>query len=319
MGLSAGRPVVDVAVGVLTRSDGRVLMAQRLPGKAGAGSWEFPGGQIDPGESAAEAAARELLEEVGVHAHVLEPWRCYEHDFVRKRVRLTWFRVVEWSGEPRGVEGQRVAWVDPQSPGVAPVLASNQLALTVLGLPNLVAVATVGREPDASRSLVARVPLMVDRGLRLMVVRASHLAPAQRVQLAGRLRQTCGGTPLRVVLSGTSLESSQSGADGLHSSAAALAGLGTRPRTELWVVSAHSATQVSRADALGADVALVSPVLPTVSHPGLEALGWAGLRELVAASRLPVYAQGGLGPEHLQTARAAGAVGVAVDAERLDL
>ena len=59
-------PLVSVAVAVLLRRDGRVLLAQRLPGTPYAGYWEFPGGKLEPGESVAEALARELDEELGI-------------------------------------------------------------------------------------------------------------------------------------------------------------------------------------------------------------------------------------------------------------
>jgi 8-oxo-dGTP diphosphatase len=309
--------VVDVAVGVLRAPDGSVLLAERRPGRDAAGFWELPGGQVDPGESAAQAAARELLEEVGVRALELEPWRVYEHDFPAKRVRLHWFHVHRWSGEPTGREGQRVAWVDPAHPTVGPLLASNELAFATLALPELVAVARVSREPGAPEELLAKIPSLVADGLRLLIVRTLDLAPGQRVQLTRRLRQLREGTGLRLLLSGTALEARQAGAWGLHSSAAALAGLIERPPTRLWAVSAHNAQDLERASALGADVALVSPVLPTPAHPGDQALGWDGLQALVAATPLPVYAQGGLGPCDIGAARSAGALGVAVDTSRL--
>jgi len=312
-----GRPVVDVAVGVLRAPDGRVLLAERRAGKDAAGFWEVPGGKVDPGESAAQAAARELLEEVGVRALELAPWRVYEHDFPAKRVRLHWFNVRRWSGEPKGREGQRVAWVDPARPTVGPLLASNELAFATLALPELVGMARVNHAPGAPEELLARIPSLAADGLRLLVVRALDLAPGQRVQLTRRLRQLRRGTGLSLLLSGTALEARQAGACGLHSSAAALAGLTERPPTRLWAVSAHNALDLERASALGADVALVSPVLPTASHPADQALGWDGLQALAAASPLPVYAQGGLAPEDLDAARAAGALGVAVDISRL--
>ncbi len=312
-----GRPVVDVAVGVLRAPDGRVLLTERKPGKDAAGFWELPGGQIEPGESPTQAAARELLEEVGVRADELAPWRVYEHDFPAKRVRLHWFNVRRWSGEPKGREGQRVAWVDPAWPTVGPLLPSNELAFATLALPELVGVARVNHAPGAPEKLLASIPSLAADGVRLLIVRALDLAPGQRVQLTRRLRQVRRGTELRLLLSGTALEARQAGACGLHSSAAALAGLIERPPTRLWVVSAHNAQDLERASALGADVALVSPVLPTASHPEDQALGWDGLRALVAASPLPVYAQGGLGPGDIATARAAGALGVAVDTSRL--
>ncbi len=312
-----GRPVVDVAVGVLRAPDGCVLLAERKAGKDAAGFWELPGGQVDPGESPAQAAARELLEELGVRALELAPWRVYEHDFPAKRVRLHWFHVRRWSGEPKGREGQRVAWVDPARPTVGPLLPSNELAFATLALPQLVGVARVDRAPGAPDELLARIPSLVADGLRLLIVRALELAPAQRVQLTRRMRQLRRGTGLRLLLSGTALEARQAGACGLHSSAAALAGLRERPPTRLWAVSAHNARDLERASALGADVVLVSPVLPTASHPADQALGWDGLQALVAASPLPVYAQGGLGPGDVGAARSAGALGVAVDISRL--
>ena len=312
-----GRPVVDVAVGVLRAPDGRVLLAQRKPGKDAAGFWELPGGQIDPGENPAQAAARELLEEVGIRALELAPWRVYEHDFPAKRVRLHWFHVRRWSGEPKGREGQQVAWVDPARPTVGPLLPSNELALATLALPELVGVARVGRAPGAPDELLARIPSLAAGGLRLLIVRSLELAPGQRVQLTRRLRQLRRGTGLRLLLSGTALEARQAGACGLHSSAAALAGLTERPPTRLWVVSVHNAQDLERASALGADVAIASPVRPTASHPGDQALGWDGLQALASASPLPVYAQGGLGLDDLDAARAAGALGVAVDISRL--
>ncbi|MDQ6727737.1 MAG: Nudix family hydrolase [Actinomycetota bacterium] len=306
-----------MAVGVLRASDGRVLLAQRKPGKDAAGFWELPGGQIEPGESPVQAAARELMEEVGVRALELAPWRVYEHDFPAKRVRLHWFNVRRWSGEPKGREGQQVAWVDPARPTVGPLLPSNELAFATLTLPELVGVARVNHTPGAPEELLARVPRLAAGGLRLLIVRALELAPGQRIQLTRRLRQLRQGTGLRLLLSGTALEARQAGACGLHSSAAALAGLTERPPTRLWAVSAHTTRDLERAAALGADVALVSPVLPTASHPTDQTLGWDGLRALVAVSPLPVYAQGGLGPGDIGAARSAGAIGVAVDISRL--
>lgn len=312
-----GRPVVDVAVGVLRAPDGRVLLTERKPGKDAAGFWELPGGQVEPGESPVQAAARELLEEVGVRADELAPWRVYEHDFPTKRVRLHWFTVRRWSGEPKGREGQRVAWVDPAWPTVGPLLPSNELAIATLALPELVGVARVNHAPGAPEALLAKIPSLAVDGLRLLIVRALDLAPGQRVQLIRRLGQLRRGTGLRVLLSGTALEARQAGACGLHSSAAALAGFVERPPTRLWAVSAHNARDLERASALGADFALVSPVLPTAAHPGDQAFGWDGLRALVAASGMPVYAQGGLGLGDIEAARAAGALGVAVDISRL--
>ncbi|MFR6028745.1 MAG: NUDIX domain-containing protein, partial [Sutterella wadsworthensis] len=66
--------VVDVAVGVLIREDGRVLLASRPEGKPWAGYWEFPGGKLEDGETVHQALVRELDEELGVRLADSFPW-----------------------------------------------------------------------------------------------------------------------------------------------------------------------------------------------------------------------------------------------------
>jgi len=54
----------------LAARGGRLLLARRAPGQNQAGFWEFPGGKVEPGETAAQALVRELAEELGVRAEV---------------------------------------------------------------------------------------------------------------------------------------------------------------------------------------------------------------------------------------------------------
>lgn len=108
-------PVVDVAAGILWR-EGRLLAAQRPHGKPLAGFWELPGGKLEAGESPAQALARELAEELGVTVREARFWRRTEHDYPERgiRVRLHFFHVPEFSGEPTAREGQALAWVTPE-------------------------------------------------------------------------------------------------------------------------------------------------------------------------------------------------------------
>jgi 8-oxo-dGTP diphosphatase len=64
------RVPVDVAAGVLIDSNNRFLLTSRPVGKVYAGYWEFPGGKVEPGETDAQALARECAEELGVRVQV---------------------------------------------------------------------------------------------------------------------------------------------------------------------------------------------------------------------------------------------------------
>jgi len=298
-------PVVDVAVAIVRAADGRVLLAERTARQLAAGFWELPGGKIDSGESAVQAAARELEEEVGIHATKLRPWIAYEHAFRTRRIRLQFFRVDAWSGEPRGREGQRVAWVDPAASHVAPLLPSNERVLHALGLPPLVAVVHC-----TSSAYIGRLQTLLAAGLRLVVVREPHLTPDQRVALARRVQTLAHAYGAKVLLAGTALEARRAGVIGMHTAAHELARLTARPPVGLWSASCHNAADLEHAVALGADVAVLSPVLPCGSQSGRPPLGWDGLQSLAAGSPIPIYAQGGMDPSRLAQARQAGAIGV---------
>jgi len=90
-----------------------VLIAERPPGKAMAGRWEFPGGKIDSGESERDALVRELREELGVQ--VLAAGRVLElrHEYADRHIELCMWRVSEYSGVPQPHDGQALKWVPP--------------------------------------------------------------------------------------------------------------------------------------------------------------------------------------------------------------
>ena len=69
----------------LIEAEGKVLVCQRRRGDTFELMWEFPGGKLQVGETAVEGLARELLEELGVEAHVGE------------EVFRTWHRYAEMS------------------------------------------------------------------------------------------------------------------------------------------------------------------------------------------------------------------------------
>lgn len=303
-------PVVDVAVSIVRAPDGRVLVAERTARQVAAGFWELPGGKIDPGETAAQAATRELDEEIGIRPLALRPWIVYEHAFRTKRVRLHFFRVDGWVGQPHGREGQRLAWVDPAAPSVAPLLPSNERVLLALALPPLYAVADT-RAVGGPQAFLAALPQALAGGIRLIHVREPQFPPDQRVTFARRVEDIARPFGARVMLGATTLQARRAGVSGVHSPASELPRLHARPPMRLWAASCHDAADLARAVALGADFAVLSPVLPSAAHADRAPLGWSGLQGLAALAPIPVYAQGGMTPELVAQAQRAGAMGVA--------
>jgi 8-oxo-dGTP diphosphatase len=304
-------PLVNVAASIVRAPDGRVLLAERTARQLAAGFWELPGGKIDPGETAAQAAARELDEEIGIKPQLLRPSIVYTHAYLTKRVRLHFFRVDGWYGDPQGREGQRLVWVDPAAPAVAPVLPSNERVLRALGLPHLYLIAR-SSEAGGPQALLARLPAALAEGVKFIQLREPQMAPDQRVAFARRAAEIARSFGARVMLAGSAIEARRAGADGVHSSALDLRRLETRPQCDLWAASCHRAGDLDRAISLGADAAVLSPVMATASHANLPPLGWEGLQRLAATAPIPVYAQGGMTPELLETARRAGAAGIAI-------
>ncbi|MGE0581832.1 MAG: aldehyde dehydrogenase family protein [Steroidobacteraceae bacterium] len=102
-----------VVAAALFDAEGRVLLADRPPGKHMAGRWEFPGGKVGATESERAALDRELAEELGITVQAARPFMTVSHDYVDRRIDLSLWLVESWSGELRPLDGQRLAWVAP--------------------------------------------------------------------------------------------------------------------------------------------------------------------------------------------------------------
>ena len=121
--MSDAAPPIDVAVGILMKPNGDVLLGSRPEGKPYAGYWEFPGGKVETGEAVIDALKREFAEEIGVNIISAEPWCGVEHVYPHAHVRLHFFISREWQGEPRALEGQQLAWQGQMR--LAPILPAT--------------------------------------------------------------------------------------------------------------------------------------------------------------------------------------------------
>ena len=139
-GPGAERPTtLEVVAGALVDAHGRVLIAARPPGKSFAGRWEFPGGKLDAGESARDALARELHEELGIEVRAAEPLLAvsYRYPGARAAVRIDCWRVTAWDGTPAPLDGQALRWCPRAELVDADILEADRAIVTALALPPL--------------------------------------------------------------------------------------------------------------------------------------------------------------------------------------
>jgi 8-oxo-dGTP diphosphatase len=89
----------------------QVLIAQRPAGKWQAGRWEFPGGKIEPHEDSHDALVRELREELGVEVQAARALGQFVHAYPDRSVEISLWLVTRFSGDPAGLDGQALRWV----------------------------------------------------------------------------------------------------------------------------------------------------------------------------------------------------------------
>ncbi|HYC36819.1 MAG TPA: Nudix family hydrolase [Usitatibacter sp.] len=299
--------ITEVAAAVIERA-GEFLLAQRPDGKPYPGYWEFPGGKIEPGEDARAALVRELREELGIVVKTATPWITRVYTYTHATVRLHFFRVTAWEGEPQPLEDQAIRWQIVGATNVAPMLPANAPVLASLALPAVMIVSDVGAAgmDEWVRRLADRVlaePVLVqlrEKGLERMKLQHLLSRVLARVEPFGA----------RVVVNSDCGTFAQ--CRGLHLTARALMATQARPDAGLVGASCHDAAELDHAANLELDYVVVGPVKATASHPGASPLGWERFAALVQDRPMPAYAIGGMTRGDLPEARRHGAHGVAL-------
>lgn len=310
--------IVDVAAGLILRADGKLLLGQRPEGKPWAGWWELPGGKLEPGETVLQALARELDEEIGIRVTQAHPWVTYVHAYPHTTVRLAFCHVTAWEGEPRGLENQRLEWVDPAQAGsVGDLLPATLPPLRWLALPTSYGISSVGSRTGVA-NFMTRLDAALARGLKLVQLREPQwpdgvASPSLHEVLRDVMRR-CHAHGARVLVNSVHPAAWWREADGVHLRSADAQTLSSRPELPaqaLVGVSTHNNAQVVHARNIAADFAVLGPVLETPSHPGEPGIGWEGFVEGNRDAGLPVFALGGQSVQTFSEARRHGAHGIA--------
>ena len=301
---------IHVAAAAIHDQNGQVLLSRRAPDSHQGGLWEFPGGKLEPGESVASALRRELQEELDIQVSEHHPLIRVRHDYADRRVLLDVHKVTAWQGQPRGVENQPLCWVSPADLHQYPMPAADLPIIRALQLPPVYLI--THPQVDNAEKFLENLRRQLDLGVRLLQFRVFGLETTQHQMLAIRALELCHVQGAQMLLNHDVQLARVLNADGVHLNRRQLRTLDRRPLAEEKLVSAscHSLDELQQAQALGADFAVLSPVLPTRSHPHADLLGWEGFSSVVDQINIPVYALGGMRLDLLHKARNLGAQGV---------
>lgn len=123
--------MIEVVSAIIEREDGRVLIAQRPPGKKLAGSWEFPGGKLEVGESRVDALRRELREELRLDVEVGRELGSFPYAYDWGEILLHVF-VVRALGEPSPTTDVQVfEWVEARAIDLETFAAADHRPLSI--------------------------------------------------------------------------------------------------------------------------------------------------------------------------------------------
>jgi 8-oxo-dGTP diphosphatase len=307
--------LLQVAVGVVKNAEGQVLISLRDKSLHQGGLWEFPGGKIESGESAEQALARELEEELAITVITATPLITVKHHYPDLAVQLHVYLVEHFSGDAKSCVGQPCKWVNPAELANHAFPAANQAIITAAQLPPYYAILD-----DADESLLlTNLQKILARGIKLIQLRLKALSTETIEKFVEQAHPLCKRQGALLLMNSAVKNAEDHVIDGLHLTSKHLMSLTKRPalprcaseQAYRVAASCHNLQELQHAQTIGVDFVVLAPVLATKTHPETEPLGWEQFAQLVSQVNLPVYALGGLSESGLEMARQAGAQGVA--------
>lgn len=302
--------VVHVAVGVVRNTRGDILIARRPSHVHQGNLWEFPGGKVEASESVQLALQRELHEELGIDVIQSRPLIRIAHRYPDKQVLLDAWLIEAFNGIPHGKENQPIEWRQPSELWNLPFPAANRPIIQSTNLPDKYMI--TGDFIDSS-DFIRKLVAALKHGVRLVQLRAKRLQNDAFIELAKSARAVCHEYGARLLLNADPRLVEEAAADGVHLNSERLMALASRPlgSNKLVAASVHNPAQLARAEQLEVDFSVISPVLPTPSHPDARTLGWPGFQLLTEQATHPVYALGGMQAAHLSDVWQNGGQGIA--------
>lgn len=288
---------VNVAIAILLQH-GKVLVGFREAHQHQGNKYEFPGGKVEAGETPLEACRREVCEEVGVRIQDWQVFDFIQHEYDDVIVNLHIFHAAVPDDLSHEVQ-QPWRWYTRQQLAELHFPKANLRLIQRLVWPEYIKISS-----DLS-TLASTQDLLYwrsDLALDLQLKAVAEIAVEQLQRLIVNIDLYHGLNSIQ-----------QANVAAIHLKQQQLLHLTHNDLVvgQRYIASCHDEVSLQRAQQLGIDAVLLSPVYATTTHPDAKPLGWTHFAELTQAMHIPVFALGGLSRADLSQAQSQGAYGLA--------
>ncbi|GAA5006072.1 thiamine phosphate synthase [Acinetobacter puyangensis] len=290
--------VVHVAIGLIVHQ-GKILVAWRDEQLHQGGCYEFPGGKVEPFEDSRQAVLREIKEEVNIDVNVIKLFHSLQFEYPDRHVKLDFYlcRLID-SAQPAFLRWQ---WVDLDQLSQLTFPAANDVIVKRLNWARLLAVSpeNIGAYQPKNNIELCYLRTSTLPDIKLINQIQAYLPHSKlivRLEDYLVLDQAVREQVFAIHLNGCQLTQCQN--------------LASYENINV-IAACHSAADIDKANQLGCDAVLLSPVLATPSHPEQQGMGWQQFHHLATQAEMPVYALGGMRIEDLPIAQQHAAYGIA--------
>ncbi|MEO1890251.1 MAG: Nudix family hydrolase [Candidatus Thioglobus sp.] len=300
--------IIKAVVGVLRNESGQILIAKRQDHQFMAGFWELPGGKIESDETTEETIIRELNEELGVKVNTLSLHQTMQHTYADRMVELCIYNIDQYQNTPLGIEGQQIAWVSVQELHNYQLLPTMKAFINSITLPNKYWITPSTNHQ--SESWMKKFDEKMTQDISLIQLRSKTTLDNHFI---AELHDKCKQHNVKLLINTIDKSFDESHCDGWHITTDEMLKLNKNPCDEnkLLGASTHSLDEALKAQEIGADFVVISPVQATQTHPETIPIGWKAAEEVVRKLNIPVYFLGGMDLEDLDKTLKIGAQGIA--------
>ncbi|WP_428086545.1 Nudix family hydrolase [Candidatus Thioglobus sp.] len=299
---------IKAVVGVLRNNHQQILIAKRQAHQFMGGFWELPGGKIEGDESTKQTIIRELNEELGIDVSALSLHQTMQYSYTDRKVELHIYNIDQYQKTPRGIEGQKIAWSNVEDLPNFNLLPTMKAFIDSITLPNQYWITpSVNHQSEAWMDAFEQ---KLKSGISLIQLRSKVTINSAFI---AELNNKCQQHNVKLLLNIPNKTFTEDYCNGWHITTGELLKLSKRPcdANQLLGASAHNLKEALKAQEVGCDFVVISPIQATQTHPNALPIGWEAGEAVVNKLNIPVYFLGGMALKDLNKALKIGAQGIA--------